>query len=99
MHLGAEAPLRRCGEWAMPERSNKGAPRVTPDPRRVLAVLRYLGVDPALRGGHRRGWRGWRGVGRRSGAWVGSRAGARAGSRHSGTVRIGLYDMDASFML
>jgi DNA-binding NarL/FixJ family response regulator len=67
--------------------------------RRVLAVLRYLGVDPALRGGHRRGWRGWRGVGRRSGAWVGSRAGARAGSRHSGTVRIGLYDMDASFML
>jgi DNA-binding NarL/FixJ family response regulator len=61
--------------------------------RRVLAVLRYLGVDPALCPGHLRGrrGRGWRGgaggtggagarVGRSAGARVGRSAGAQVGS-------------------
>jgi DNA-binding CsgD family transcriptional regulator len=71
--------------------------------RRVLAVLRYLGVDPALCPGHLRGrvrtaWMGGRAAARAGGRADGrprgraaARAGTKADSRHSGTARIGLF--------
>jgi DNA-binding NarL/FixJ family response regulator len=70
--------------------------------RRVLAVLRYLGVDPGLcRGAPSRRARARRVRARGRGALTsaGAPGAASVGFRHSGTTRTRSYDMDAAFML
>ena len=81
--------------------------------RRVLAVLRYLGVDPGLCGGRLRGGRGCGGARVRRVRVRGAGRGARGYGRgavtsagaasvsfcHSDTTRTRSYDVDAAFML